>query len=125
MTMGENGGAAPGVLEERFEIADAAGVRPSGLQLIGQKGRVNRQGPPRAGDRHIQPSMAAIAIERPEIDRKRAFGVEAESDREQHDIAFVALDVFQVLHHGGLETLVGEKPFQLRLLAPRRIQQVI
>src|SRR4051812_42714472 len=46
---------------------------------------------------HIQPSPTALAIERPEIHRYLAVLVRAVPDTEENDIAFVALDGFEVL----------------------------
>lgn len=45
-------------------------------------------------------------------------------DREQHDIAFIPLDVFQVFNDDGFFAIIFKEPFQIGVLAAFFVQQV-
>ena len=71
-----------------------------------------------AGHQHVEPPSAACASERAEVAPELALWVGPEGGRDDDVIAFVALDVFQVLDE---KTLEGPRaPAHARRCQPRR-----
>ena len=79
---------------------------------------------PGAGYRYVQPLLPTIAIESTKCHRKLTSLIRTEGDREQHDVAFVPLDVFQVFNDDGFFAFVFKEPFQFGVFAALLIQQV-
>ena len=65
-----------------------------------------------AGDRDVETLLSAHAIDCPEVHRELPGKVGPERHREEHDVAFVALDVLEILDDDRLLALVREEPLE-------------
>ena len=68
---------------------------------------------PRNG--HVEPPLAAGAVQRAEVHHELSVGALGVADREEYDVAFVALHVFEVLDEERLVRLVSEVVLELRV----------
>ena len=105
-------------------MPDGGILRPVGIDRIRREPGKNDEflSRPRHGD--VQPSFATIAVQGAEIHCQLACHVFPEGDREHDHVAFVALDVLQVLHDRRFDPVVGEKPFELRLVVAGEVEQI-
>ena len=85
-----------------------------------RRGRCRRRGggehlapPPGARDQHVQPPLAALAVQRPEVHRHRAVLVPPVADGDEDDVALVALDVLEVLDEERLGRAVRRRTPEL------------
>ena len=113
-----------GKVQEGLEIGHAPRAGAAQVDLVGAEGGEDMQFRPGARHRHVQPPLAPVLVHRAEVHGELAGLVGAEGDGKQHHVAFVALDVFQVLDDHGLLALVGEEPFQGRVGLALGVQQV-
>ena len=90
-------GACRGEVEVGAQVLDADALRLLGAQLLGVERREHDDLAPRTGDRHVEPTFPAVAVERPEVERQVAPLVHGERCREEDRVALVALDVLEVL----------------------------
>ena len=61
---GDGTRAVLGEFEKVLEVDDAARVRPAEIDLLGVHAREDDHLAPRAGDRDVEPAMAALVVER-------------------------------------------------------------
>ena len=112
------------VAQERLQVADSPRARPGEIDLIGPQGREHQDLLTCAGDRHIQPSLSAVLVQRPEVHGHVAALVRTVAHGEHDHVPLVALDVLQVLHEHRLLGALIKEALQLRMLADRAIEQV-
>ena len=63
-----------------------------------------------AGDRDVEPPLAAAAVQRAEVERQDALVVRREAGGEQDDVTLVALDVLEVLDEQSLAVTARPAP---------------
>lgn len=78
----------------------------------------------RACDGDVEPPFPTRLVQRAEVHRHAAGLIGSVGEREQHDVALLALHALKVLNQHRLDGVVGEKRLQARILAARLVQQV-
>ena len=91
-------GAGGRDVEIPAQVLDAHRRGLLGAQLRRVERREHDDLPPRPGDGDVEPSLSPGSVQRAEVQRQDAALVDAERRREQHDVAFIALDVLEILH---------------------------
>ena len=121
---GQRNSSAISVIEKGFQMDDTDVADTIDAEFFGFEGGIDDEFATCAGDSHIEPSVSAFAVEWPEVECHRPGLIGSEGDGEQHHIAFVALDIFEVLDDCWFNALFAEIPFDCRLFPACLIQQV-
>ena len=98
----ESAGTVFGEGEEVLEIAHSTGAATAEIHLVGPHRREDNELPPGPGDRHVEASVTALAVERTDLSGDPARGIRPCRHREQDHVALVALHGLEVLHEDRL-----------------------
>ena len=80
--------------------------------------------PAGAGNCDVKSLLSSHAVDRPEVHRELAGEIGSEGHREQHHVAFVALDVLKIFNDHWLLAFVGEKPLKLAVSPAGLVEKV-
>ena len=81
------------------QVPQALGRGAREIEVLRAEGAENPDGAAGAGDRHVESPLSACGRERTEVQPERAgLLVPREGEREEDDVALVALNVLEVLH---------------------------
>ena len=105
--------------EEGFERRHTSAGSASEVNVICTDGRKHDAALLSARDQHIQPAFTAIGRKWAEAHGKLAIGAAPVTHRNHDRIAFITLDVFEVLHEEGFIRMGGEERFRIRVVTPR------
>ena len=122
---GQRSVPADGEFQIVLEVAYASGAHARQIDLLGHQRAVDDHGFTRSGYRHVQAAMPALTVQRAEVHRDLARDVRPVSDREEDDIALVALHVLQVLDEQLLAGLRRDRAVKLGVGLPACIQQLV
>src|SRR5690606_8290331 len=89
-------GAALGEPEEGPQGPDPPGDGSAGVEVGALEVGEDLAAQPGPGDQHVEPALAAVAVERAEVHRDPAVGVPAVADADEDGIALVPLHAFEV-----------------------------
>ena len=111
-------------LQEALEVAHPGAAGPVEVDLVRGQGREDQHLPPGAGDGHVQPAPAALAVQGAEAHAHAPLLVGPVADREEDHVPLVPLDVLQVLDEDRLQLVAGEEGLDGRVVPAGAVEQV-
>ena len=121
------GGKAAPAAGSIFEIAaqqlDAACLRARRVHIQVSERRDQRQPPASAGDRNVEPPLAALGQQRAEAIRQLAAAIFAVADAQDYRVALIALHALEILDKERLFAIEREKRLMIGSPVQRLIQR--
>ncbi len=123
--IGQGGGPASGKLEKLAQVAHPGGGGAGQVDLFRQQGGDHQDLFAGAGDGHVEAPLPPLLVEWSEIHGDAPLGVGSVCDGEEDDVAFIALDVFEILDEDGFLHLLREPALQLGSGGPLAIEELL
>ncbi len=102
--------------EDLFEVLDTLRDGAGEIDMISARGSKDEELFPCAGYCHIEPPCAAGLVEWPEIHRDLSRHIGPIREGQDDDVPLLTLNILEVFHQYGFETLIREKTFESRTL---------
>src|SRR3569832_2296118 len=114
--------AARCVAQEQLQRGDAAGATTLEIDVVGGYRAEHLAAQLGAADEHVEASFAALAAQRPEVHRHVALRRLAVADRDVDHVAFVALDILQVLDEERFGAGLLEERLEAGIFSPQELE---